>query len=178
MSIAFSLVLLFVLEYNLCKVMLLLHSTVSQYSSHLCLLVSSTIGDEINPGSSWQDHNVKGGDLIASLQPLRIHEGPIHLTHPPTLPECEVIIRHLYNANSSQSQEVGGATRPQKGRFNKPNIQFCVLQMARVKSLLREIVRSKKINPETHILTKAHLVDGTRWRRELQDFSLHQHIFN
>ncbi|XP_051267551.1 coiled-coil domain-containing protein 74B isoform X2 [Dicentrarchus labrax] len=81
---------------------------------------------------------VKGG-LITSLQPLRIHSSPSHPPRAPTLQECEVIIRQLYNANSLQSQEI-----------------------IRVKALLRDIVLSKKITPENHILTKAYLVDGTR----------------
>ncbi|KAF3848848.1 hypothetical protein F7725_015345 [Dissostichus mawsoni] len=81
---------------------------------------------------------VKGG-LITSLQPLRIHSNPSHPPRAPTLQECEVIIRQLYNANSLQSQEI-----------------------IRVKALLRDIVLSKKITPENYILTKAFLVDGTR----------------
>ncbi|KAL6097119.1 uncharacterized protein ACO6RY_06285 [Pungitius sinensis] len=90
--------------------------------------------------SSRQDHgpDVKGG-LITSLQPLRIHSNPSHPPRAPTLQECEVIIRQLYNANSLQSQEI-----------------------IRVKALLRDIVLSKKITPENYILTKAYLVDGTR----------------
>ena len=46
------------------------------------------------------------GGLITSLQPLRIHSSPVHHPRAPTLPECEVIIRQLYNTNSLQSQEV------------------------------------------------------------------------
>ncbi|CAJ1071198.1 coiled-coil domain-containing protein 74A isoform X1 [Xyrichtys novacula] len=90
--------------------------------------------------SSRMDHGpeVKGG-LITSLQPLRIHSGPSHPPRAPTLQECEVIIRQLYNANSLQSQEI-----------------------LRVKGLLRDIVLSKKITPENYILTKAYLVDGAR----------------
>ncbi|TNN56493.1 Coiled-coil domain-containing protein 74B [Liparis tanakae] len=81
---------------------------------------------------------MKGG-LLTSLQPLRIHSHPSHPPRAPTLQECEVIIRQLYNANSLQSQEI-----------------------IRVKALLRDIVLSKKITSENHILTKAYLVDGTR----------------
>ncbi|XP_055009958.1 coiled-coil domain-containing protein 74B [Boleophthalmus pectinirostris] len=79
------------------------------------------------------------GGLITSLQPLRIHSSPAHPPRPPTLHECEVIIRQLYNANSIQSQE-----------------------LLRVKALLRDIVFSKKITPENYILTKTYLADGTR----------------
>ncbi|XP_051267550.1 coiled-coil domain-containing protein 74B isoform X1 [Dicentrarchus labrax] len=89
---------------------------------------------------------VKGG-LITSLQPLRIHSSPSHPPRAPTLQECEVIIRQLYNANSLQSQEI-----------------------IRVKALLRDIVLSKKITPENHILTKAYLVDGTRKSSEEKKF--------
>ncbi|GAA6224658.1 coiled-coil domain-containing protein 74A-like [Lates japonicus] len=99
-------------------------------------------------GSARQDHasEVKGG-LITSLQPLRIHTGPSHPPRAPTLQECEVIIRQLYNANSLQSQEI-----------------------IRVKALLRDIVLSKKITPENYILTKAYLVDGTRKSFEEKKF--------
>lgn len=88
--------------------------------------------------SKAQGPELKGG-LITSLQPLRIHSSPAHPPRPPTLHECEVIIRQLYNANSIQSQE-----------------------LLRVKALLRDIVFSKKITPENYILTKTYLADGTR----------------
>lgn len=87
---------------------------------------------------------LKGG-LITSLQPLRIHSSPSHPPRPPTLHECEVIIRQLYNANSLQSQEI-----------------------LRVKALLRDIVLSKKITPENYILTKTYLTDGTRKFSEVE----------
>ncbi|XP_034566250.1 coiled-coil domain-containing protein 74B isoform X2 [Notolabrus celidotus] len=95
------------------------------------------------------DHGpeVKGG-LITSLQPLRIHSGPSHPPRAPTLQECEVIIRQLYNANSLQSQEI-----------------------MRVKALLRDIVLSKKITPENYILTKTYLVDGTSQKAIFTDIS-------
>ncbi|KAM6986112.1 coiled-coil domain-containing protein 74B [Aplochiton taeniatus] len=78
------------------------------------------------------------GGLITSLQPLRIHSCPSHPPRAPTLQECEVIIRQLYNANSMQSQEI-----------------------IRVKAVLRDIVFNKKITPENYILTKAYLADNT-----------------
>ncbi|XP_028273499.1 coiled-coil domain-containing protein 74B [Parambassis ranga] len=91
------------------------------------------------PRSARHDNGVEmKGRLITSLHPLRIHSGPSHPPRAPTLQECEVIIRQLYNANSLQSQEI-----------------------IRVKSLLRDIVFSKKITPENYILTKAYLVDGS-----------------
>ncbi|XP_044031270.1 coiled-coil domain-containing protein 74A isoform X1 [Siniperca chuatsi] len=109
--------------------------------------LSNGEGSEIL-GSARQDHGseVKGG-LITSLQPLRIHSSPSHPPRAPTLQECEVIIRQLYNANSLQSQEI-----------------------IRVKALLRDIVLSKKITPENYILTKAYLVDGTRKSIEEKKF--------
>uniref|UniRef100_A0A3B4B0I5 Uncharacterized protein n=1 Tax=Periophthalmus magnuspinnatus TaxID=409849 RepID=A0A3B4B0I5_9GOBI len=88
------------------------------------------------------------GGLITSLQPLRIHSSPAHPPRPPTLHECEVIIRQLYNANSIQSQE-----------------------LLRVKALLRDIVFSKKITPENYILTKTYLADGTILPALKQSFS-------
>ncbi|KAG7476373.1 hypothetical protein MATL_G00082180 [Megalops atlanticus] len=87
------------------------------------------------------------GGLITSLQPLRIHSGPSRPPRAPTLHECEVIIRQLYNANSLQSQEI-----------------------QRVKAVLRDIVFSKKITPETYIMTKAYLADGTSRTEEAERF--------
>lgn len=52
------------------------------------------------------------GGLITSLHPLRIHGSTSEPPRAPTLRECEVIIRQLYNANSLQSQEVS-APNPQ-----------------------------------------------------------------
>ncbi|XP_044031271.1 uncharacterized protein si:ch211-222n4.2 isoform X2 [Siniperca chuatsi] len=89
--------------------------------------LSNGEGSEIL-GSARQDHGseVKGG-LITSLQPLRIHSSPSHPPRAPTLQECEVIIRQLYNANSLQSQEVwtlsvwGGPPSPQ----TEPQLHHC-----------------------------------------------------
>lgn len=52
------------------------------------------------------------GGLITSLHPLRIHGSPSEPPRAPTLRECEVIIRQLYNANSLQSQEVSAPYPP------------------------------------------------------------------
>ncbi|XP_066502205.1 coiled-coil domain-containing protein 74B isoform X3 [Hoplias malabaricus] len=81
---------------------------------------------------------LKGG-LITSLNPLRIHCNPSHPPRAPTLPECEVIIRQLYNANSLQSQEI-----------------------LRIKAVLRDIIFNRRITPENYILTKAYLADDKR----------------
>ncbi|XP_026032724.1 coiled-coil domain-containing protein 74B isoform X3 [Astatotilapia calliptera] len=90
--------------------------------------------------SARQDHGTEAnGHLITSLQPLRIHSSSSQPPRAPTLQECEIIIRQLYNANSLQSQEI-----------------------VRVKALLRDIVSNKKITPENYIMAKAYLSDGTR----------------
>ncbi|XP_063336338.1 coiled-coil domain-containing protein 74B [Pelmatolapia mariae] len=90
--------------------------------------------------SARQDHGTEAnGRLITSLQPLRIHSSSSQPPRAPTLQECEVIIRQLYNANSLQSQEI-----------------------VRVKALLRDIVSNKKITTENYIMAKAYLSDGTR----------------
>lgn len=82
------------------------------YSNCHCLTHGSEEGSE-TLGSARLDHDpdVRGG-LITSLQPLRIHSDPSHPPRAPTLQECEVIIRQLYNANSLQSQEVSAPTQP------------------------------------------------------------------
>ncbi|XP_056124210.1 coiled-coil domain-containing protein 74B isoform X2 [Rhinichthys klamathensis goyatoka] len=77
--------------------------------------------------------------FITSLQPLMIQCSPFQAPRPPTLQECEVIIRQLYSANSLQSQEI-----------------------LRVKAVLKDIVFNKKISAENYILTKAFLADGKR----------------
>ncbi|KAK7131273.1 hypothetical protein R3I94_016419 [Phoxinus phoxinus] len=77
--------------------------------------------------------------FITSLQPLMIQCSPFQAPRPPTLQECEVIIRQLYSANSLQSQEI-----------------------LRVKAVLQDIVFNKKITAENYILTKAFLADGKR----------------
>ncbi|XP_017569686.1 coiled-coil domain-containing protein 74A [Pygocentrus nattereri] len=80
----------------------------------------------------------KGG-LITSLHPLRIHCNPSQPPRAPTLQECEVIIRQLYNANSLQSQDI-----------------------LRIKAVLKDIVFNKRITPENYILTKVYLADDQR----------------
>ncbi|NP_001269322.1 coiled-coil domain-containing protein 74B [Danio rerio] len=77
--------------------------------------------------------------FITSLQPLMIQCSPSQAPRAPSLQECEIIIRQLYNANSLQSQEI-----------------------LRVKAVLKEIVFNKKITAENYILTKAYLADGKR----------------
>ncbi|XP_035246880.1 coiled-coil domain-containing protein 74B [Anguilla anguilla] len=90
------------------------------------------------PGPNPDPPEEPRGGLITSLQPLRIHCSPSQPPRAPTLQECEVIIRQLYNANSLQSQEI-----------------------MRVKAVLKDIVFSKRVSPETYIMTKAYLADCT-----------------
>ncbi|XP_018933323.2 coiled-coil domain-containing protein 74B-like isoform X2 [Cyprinus carpio] len=72
--------------------------------------------------------------FITSLQPLMIQCRPSQAPRPPSLQECELLIRQLYNANTLQSQEI-----------------------QRVKAALKDIVFNKKITAENYILTKAYL---------------------
>ncbi|XP_054896589.1 coiled-coil domain-containing protein 74B [Poeciliopsis prolifica] len=79
-----------------------------------------------------------GGELTGirktTLAPVRIHSGPSNLSHPSTVEECEAIIQHLFNVNSSQTQEI-----------------------ARLKALLSDIILRKKITREHQMLSKAYL---------------------
>uniref|UniRef100_A0AAY3ZUY8 Uncharacterized protein n=1 Tax=Denticeps clupeoides TaxID=299321 RepID=A0AAY3ZUY8_9TELE len=70
-----------------------------------CWSLSATVPCDGSSGIIEDMSELRGG-LISSLQPLRIHCSPSQPPRPPTLQECEVIIRQLYNANSLQSQEV------------------------------------------------------------------------
>ncbi|KAK0153987.1 Coiled-coil domain-containing protein 74A [Merluccius polli] len=110
------------------------------------------------PGARPADRGpeLRGG-LITSLQPLRIHSNPVHPPRAPTLPECEVIIRQLYNANSLQSQEVRDQVR-----LKLANHGINTTRILRIKAVLRDIVFNKKISPENYILTKAFLADVPR----------------
>ncbi|XP_043077146.1 coiled-coil domain-containing protein 74B [Puntigrus tetrazona] len=93
---------------------------------------------ETRSNSLTADRIDKAG-FITSLQPLMMQCSPSQAPRPPTLRECEVIIRQLYNANSLQSQEI-----------------------ERVKAVLKDIVFNKKITAENYILTKSYLADGKR----------------
>ncbi|KAL2099771.1 hypothetical protein ACEWY4_004165 [Coilia grayii] len=107
--------------------------------------LSGPPGNPADPaGSAKGPHPSSGselmGGLITSLQPLMIHCSPSQPPRPPTLQECEVIIRQLYNANSLQSQEI-----------------------MHIKAVLKDIIFSKKITPENYIITKAYLGSGERY---------------
>ncbi|KAK2827361.1 hypothetical protein Q7C36_018287 [Tachysurus vachellii] len=107
--------------------------------THLCpqMGVSDDTSD-ISEGGTKSVPESTGG-LITSLQPLRIHGSLSEPPRTPTLRECEVIIRQLYNANSLQSQE-----------------------LVRIKEVLRDIVFNRKITPENYIMAKAYLADEKR----------------
>ncbi|KAG7498918.1 hypothetical protein JOB18_024326 [Solea senegalensis] len=124
--------------------------TPSQDQPLSCLSVPlSRVGESSDVlGSTRQDHGPEEtGSLITSLKPLRIHRDLSHPPRAPTLQECEVIIQQLYNANCFQSQE-----------------------LIRVKSLLRDIVLSKKISPENYSLTNTYLVNGSSKSSEEKKF--------
>ncbi|XP_046870791.1 LOW QUALITY PROTEIN: coiled-coil domain-containing protein 74A [Hypomesus transpacificus] len=114
----------------------------TRLSQDPCLSSLGDCGETSGPPRQEYKPELRGG-LITSLQPLRIHSSPAHPPRAPTLQECEIIIRQLYNANSVQSQEI-----------------------VRVKAVLRDIVFNKKITPENYILTKSYLADGTRAETE------------
>ncbi|KAI1905014.1 hypothetical protein AGOR_G00011590 [Albula goreensis] len=111
------------------------HQHVSSHSKEAVLRSENTVA--LSRSDPEPPKEVKGG-LITSLQPLRIHCSPSQPPRAPTLQECEVIIRQLYNANSLQSQE-----------------------LLRVKAVLKDIVFNRKITPETYIMTKAYLAENT-----------------
>ncbi|XP_027880709.1 coiled-coil domain-containing protein 74B [Xiphophorus couchianus] len=81
-----------------------------------------------------------GGELTGLrktvLEPVRIDSTPPDMVHPSTMQECEAIIQQLFNVNSLQTQEI-----------------------ARLKTLLSDIILSKKITREHQILSKAYLAD-------------------
>ncbi|XP_059382187.1 uncharacterized protein LOC132117122 isoform X2 [Carassius carassius] len=95
-------------------------------------------------GDRTDDRSEVKAGFITSLQPLMIQCSPSQAPRPPTLQDCELIIRQLNNANSLQSQEI-----------------------QRVKAILKDIGFNKKITAENlqvykNILTKAYLADGER----------------
>lgn len=71
----------------------------------------------------------------ASIEPLQIHVNPHH-SRPPTLQECETIIRHLTDQNSKQTQE-----------------------LSKMKSDLRDVLYTHKWTPDSYLLAKSYLPD-------------------
>lgn len=71
----------------------------------------------------------------ASVEPLQVRVYP-QLPRPPTLQECEVIIRHLVNENGKQSNE-----------------------LSKMKTDLRDVLYTHKWTPDSYLLAKSYLPD-------------------
>ncbi|KAL4609236.1 coiled-coil domain-containing protein 74B-like [Arapaima gigas] len=106
--------------------------------------------------------------LITSLRPLRIHESPLQPPRTPTLQECEVIIQQLYHANSLQSQEVpypsphpAGVCVCGGGSSSSWTL-LSLFQILRMRAVLQDILVTKKISPDTYVLSRAFLADRAR----------------
>lgn len=78
--------------------------TPNTFNTHLKYRETQSLGMP-NRRSIEGSTEAKAG-FITSLQPLMIQCSPSLAPRAPSLQECEVIIRQLYNANSLQSQEV------------------------------------------------------------------------
>ncbi|XP_055511908.1 coiled-coil domain-containing protein 74A isoform X1 [Leucoraja erinacea] len=74
--------------------------------------------------------------LIISLTPLLIQINPSESPRAPTLQECAIIVRHLHNTSSLQSQE-----------------------LLRLKTSLRDLLYSNKWTPDAYLLAKAYLAE-------------------
>ncbi|XP_067861544.1 coiled-coil domain-containing protein 74B isoform X2 [Heptranchias perlo] len=83
--------------------------------------------------------------LITSLTPLLIQIDPSRSPRAPTLQECAIIVRHLHNTTSLQSQE-----------------------LLRLKTSLRDLLYSNKWTPDAYLLAKAYLADLSRERDVVQ----------
>ncbi|XP_050973889.1 coiled-coil domain-containing protein 74A [Labeo rohita] len=89
--------------------------------------------------SSEEASEVGGGGAVTSLLPLRITCSPSQQPRTPTQKECELIIRQLYHANTTQYQE-----------------------LLRIKMLLREITSKNRSAAEVFSLARASLCDNSR----------------
>ncbi|XP_078277646.1 coiled-coil domain-containing protein 74B isoform X2 [Rhinoraja longicauda] len=74
--------------------------------------------------------------LITSLTPLLIQINPSESPRAPTLQECAIIVRHLHNTSSLQSQE-----------------------LLHLKTSLRDLLYSNKWTPDAYLLAKAYLAE-------------------
>uniref|UniRef100_UPI00398E947C coiled-coil domain-containing protein 74B-like isoform X2 n=1 Tax=Pristiophorus japonicus TaxID=55135 RepID=UPI00398E947C len=83
--------------------------------------------------------------LITSLTPLLIQIDPSGSPRAPTLQECAIIVRHLHNTSSLQSQE-----------------------LLRLKTSLKDLLYSNKWTPDAYLLAKAYLADLSREREVVQ----------
>ncbi|XP_051888030.1 coiled-coil domain-containing protein 74B-like [Pristis pectinata] len=74
--------------------------------------------------------------LITSLTPLLIQVNPSGSPRAPTLQECAVIVRHLHNTSSLQSQE-----------------------LLRLRTSLKDLLYCNKWTPDAYLLAKAYLAE-------------------
>ncbi|XP_072443100.1 coiled-coil domain-containing protein 74B isoform X2 [Chiloscyllium punctatum] len=83
--------------------------------------------------------------LVTSLTPLLIQIDPSGSPRAPTLQECAIIVQHLHNTNSLQSQE-----------------------LLRLKTSLKDLLYSNKWTPDAYLLAKAYLADLSQDRDVVQ----------
>ncbi|XP_072099386.1 coiled-coil domain-containing protein 74B-like isoform X6 [Mobula birostris] len=83
--------------------------------------------------------------LITSLTPLLIKVTPSGIPRAPTLQECAVIVRHLHNTSSLQSQE-----------------------LLRLKTSLKDMLCSNKWTPDAYLLAKACLAELSQEQEVVQ----------
>ncbi|XP_067250448.1 coiled-coil domain-containing protein 74A isoform X1 [Chanodichthys erythropterus] len=111
----------------------------NSHSSKSCSDGSTGKNSQCGFLSSEEASGAGGGGAVTSLLPLRITCSPSQHPRTPTLKECEVIIRQLYHANTSQYQE-----------------------LLRIKTLLRDIASKSKSSAEVFSLATACLCDNSR----------------
>lgn len=75
----------------------------------------------------------------ASIEPLQVHVNPHH-SRPPTLQECETIIKHLTDQNSKQTHE-----------------------LSKMKSDLRDVLYTHKWTPDSYLLAKSYLPEDENY---------------
>ncbi|XP_038649837.1 coiled-coil domain-containing protein 74A isoform X3 [Scyliorhinus canicula] len=83
--------------------------------------------------------------FVTSLTPLLIQIDPSGSPRAPTLQECAIIVRHLHNTSSLQSQE-----------------------LLRLKTSLKDLLYSNKWTPDAYLLAKAYLADLSQERDVVQ----------
>ncbi|XP_072355635.1 coiled-coil domain-containing protein 74B isoform X3 [Scyliorhinus torazame] len=83
--------------------------------------------------------------FVTSLTPLLIQIDPSGSPRAPTLQECAIIVRHLHNTSSLQSQE-----------------------LLRLKTSLKDLLYSNKWTPDAYLLAKAYLADLSQERDIVQ----------
>ncbi|XP_078082903.1 coiled-coil domain-containing protein 74B isoform X2 [Mustelus asterias] len=83
--------------------------------------------------------------FITSLTPLLIQIDPSGSPRAPTLQECAIIVQHLHNTSSLQSQE-----------------------LLRLKTSLKDLLYSNKWTPDAYLLAKAYLADLSQERDVVQ----------